>query len=297
MELHGSVGPARTTITRDRRARGRPAPDRLPPLPHRGRALRRVLAPLRTRRDPLAGPGALAEDRRPGRAPAPPASTSSTPTTSATRRCGATSLRDETLVDSVAADHHDLLGLPRRGRRGAGRRLGRARRAAAASCSPRPATRSTSAPGARSPATAGSAAPRRSSWPRRWSRAPPLRDDRPVSALGVVVLVSRPPRLLRRADRGRGRRRALGAPHGSRPSCARSWATTSGASPPSRASGCAPPAAARSAAPAPWSSRTATCASASGCRTARRRSPSRRSRTSGGSGGGSARPSAARCCA
>ena len=44
IELHGTVGPARTTLSAVAKRAGRRAPDAVPPLPDRGRAVRGVLA-------------------------------------------------------------------------------------------------------------------------------------------------------------------------------------------------------------------------------------------------------------
>ena len=101
----------------------------------------------------------------------PTASTRSTPTTSAPRRCSRTccatprwSPRVEPALDAVPR--------LRRGRRARSRRgVGRARASGARWSRPRRATRSTSRHGARWPARAASAARGRSSWPRRWSCA------------------------------------------------------------------------------------------------------------------------------
>ena len=65
--LHEELGPARTSISADRRARGRAPLDRLPPLPRRGGALRRLLVAL-ARGEPAARSSRLGGDRGPGRA-------------------------------------------------------------------------------------------------------------------------------------------------------------------------------------------------------------------------------------
>ena len=126
VELHGKGRAGAHDDQRDRRARRRPAPDRLPPLPHRGRAPSpRARSRLRERPWP---------DPARWRRITDPAERLATAPRGALRLPRANEalwtnvVRDETLVDSVAADHHDLLGLPRRRRRGARRRLGRARR-------------------------------------------------------------------------------------------------------------------------------------------------------------------------
>ena len=71
---------------RDRRARRRPPLDRLPPLPGRGRAVRRLLVAL-ARGEPAARPARLGRDRGPGRAHRARRSASSTRSTAAPRRC------------------------------------------------------------------------------------------------------------------------------------------------------------------------------------------------------------------
>ena len=55
--LHEELGPAQHLDQRDRRARRRPPLDRVPPLPGRGRAVRRLLVAL-ARGEPAARPGA-----------------------------------------------------------------------------------------------------------------------------------------------------------------------------------------------------------------------------------------------
>ena len=86
----GRSGPARTTVERGRRSRGRAAAHRLPPLPHRRRPVRGLLEPL-LRGDilcPTSSHGARSTTRTSG---SRARSTTSTRTTSAPSRCSATS--------------------------------------------------------------------------------------------------------------------------------------------------------------------------------------------------------------
>ena len=94
---------------RHRRARGRAPLDRLPPLPGRGGAVRRLLVAL-ARGEPAAGPGRLGGDR--GSRPSAPRRrcASCTRSTAAPRRCTTSLLRDEPLVPVVQRLLRDFYG-------------------------------------------------------------------------------------------------------------------------------------------------------------------------------------------